>query len=137
MENIRGNAKRRIISEINITPLTDVALVLLVIFMVTSPLLIQTGFKVKLPEAHAATSQPSTPLIITLTREGKIFLNDQMSVSRQQLGDILKQKLTQNNDQVVLVRADQNARHGDVVELLDIAKAAGAQKLAIAVENKP
>lgn len=135
MKTFNRHAKRTLISEINITPLTDVALVLLIIFMVATPLIVQTGISVKLPKTTNAESQPANPITVSISEHEKIFLGDHV-ISKSDLEDSLKVKLTQAMDKTVLVRADRNVMHGLVVDVLDIAKSAGAQRLGIATENR-
>ena|SRR5580700_7699583 len=123
-------------AEINIVPFTDVLLVLLVIFMVTTPLIIQGQIHVKLPRAQSgAPLTPEKPVTLTLTALGKLYLND-AELSFQDLPGFLATALKNREDKTVIINADTNSTHGKVVELLDAAKAAGATKLAIATENK-
>ena len=123
-------------AEINIVPFTDVLLVLLVIFMVTTPLIVQGQIHVKLPRAQSG-SQASTqkPVTLTLTAAGKLYLND-AEVSFADLQGFLNTAMKNREDKTVIINADANSAHGKVVALLDAAKLAGAQKLAIATENK-
>lgn len=124
--------------EINITPFTDVVLVLLIIFMVTTPLIMQTGLTVKLPKAATQELQPTeeNPLKIALQADGQILLND-TAVSREDLTAALKNRLSQNKNTLVVLQADERVSHGSVVEILDLAKQEGAQRLAIATQAKP
>jgi len=117
--------------EINITPLTDVFLVLLIIFMVTTPLIMTAGVKIKMPKSKALPSLTERDVIIAVTSAERYFVNS-TEVSKDRLSDYLKDlKLS---GKLVVVQADRTLTHGTVVELLDIAKGAGAEKLAIATE---
>ena len=120
------------ITEINVTPLVDVALVLVIIFMVVSPFMVQAGLKVTESKAGAATGKSSLSenLQVTLTPEGKIRI-DQKEILISDLENELKQRLPKTKDQLVTVQADQKNLVGQVVEILDIAKQAGAKKVAI------
>lgn len=132
------NLKRdegRLMSEINITPLTDVMLVLLVIFMVTTPLIMIESFKVKLPKAVSAEAEPGKGVVIEIGEGGNISINGKAS-SRGALYDAVKSALANSPEKTVVIKADTNVRHGIVVEALDIAKLAGAAKLSIAAERK-
>ncbi|MBI5235790.1 MAG: biopolymer transporter ExbD [Deltaproteobacteria bacterium] len=124
----------KVMAEINITPLTDVMLVLLVIFMVTTPLIMSGALNVKLPRAGSAVSGSQQGLTVTVGANGAIEL-DGRAVAFQDLHSILKERLASGADTSVAVKADSDARHGDVVRVLDIAKQAGALKLGIAVER--
>ena len=111
---------------------------LLVIFMVTTPLIVQGRIQVKLPRSTAqADAQASTPLTITLTwRPGAEFLGDQQ-VSQQDLPALLGAALKARDDKTVVIRADRSVTHGQVVELMDLSRRCGAEKLAIATEAQP
>jgi len=117
--------------EINITPLTDVFLVLLIIFMVTTPLIMTAGVKIKMPKSKALPSLTERDVIIAVTSAERYFVNS-TEVSKERLPEYLKDlKLA---GKLVVVQADKTLTHGTVVEVLDIAKGAGAEKLAIATE---
>jgi biopolymer transport protein TolR len=128
--------KRPVFAEINMVPFTDVVLVLLIIFMVTTPLILQGQIKVKLPTSDSQSAITQGPLTVTITKKGKIYLED-TSVSLSKLGALLKKELKKRREKTVIINGDMSARHGKVVAVLDLAKAAGAQKLAIATEQAP
>ena len=121
-----------IISEINITPLTDVFLVLLIIFMVTSTALVQQALQVKLPESSAGESVPES-VTITLTPDQKIFL-DGKTVDRATLPEQLRAALAATSEQLVILEGDERVLLGEAVDLLDLARKAGAKKVAIATK---
>lgn len=113
--------RRRLVAEINITPFTDVILVLLVIFMVTTPLMSQTTLKVKLPEAKSA--QPlehknQAKVYVTINNEGLLFYDNKF-VTRKELRAKLDELRKKSPDAGVVLRADKSARFKDVVEVLD------------------
>ena len=127
------NIRDKIISEINITPLTDVMLVLLVIFMVTTPLLVMHSFKIKLPKAVSAEAEQEKGITLSITTGGAIYLNNK-AVKMEGLFDSLKSELRTVSGKIVIIKADKDILHGTVVRVLDIAKRAGAVKLSIATE---
>jgi biopolymer transport protein ExbD len=127
--NIKDEGK--IISEINIIPLTDVMLVLLIIFMVTTPLIMMESFKIKLPKALASSVEPGSAITITVTEDGTLYV-DEKKVAIVELEDELKREFERRGDRTVLLKGDRSARHGVIVEILDRAKRAGADKIAIA-----
>jgi biopolymer transport protein ExbD len=131
----RTKIRERLKAEINIVPFTDVLLVLLIIFMVTTPLIIQGQVQVKLPKASSQAPLETKPVVLTLTSLGKLYLNDS-EVGFDDLPSLLTQALKQSADKTVVINADQSSTHGKVVSLLDAARAAGASKLAIATQNK-
>jgi len=129
----RKNRKKRIVADINITPFTDVILVLLVIFMVTTPLMTQSTLKVKLPEAKSATPMDNgnqTRAYVTVSNEGVLYLNSKIVTRKElkaQLGDMQKK----NPDMGVILRADKSSRFKDVVEVLDSLNELAIAKLDI------
>jgi biopolymer transport protein ExbD len=119
--------------EINITPLTDVMLVLLVIFMVTTPLIMKAGIDINLPKAHVKQDTPMQRLTITVSADGKVLLDNDM-IPLDQLGPRLSAMFKQGADPSVTVSADQLVPYGDAVRVLDIARQAGATKLVLAAD---
>jgi biopolymer transport protein TolR len=128
--------RRKLVSDINIVPFTDVLLVLLVIFMVTTPLIVQGNIQVKLPRSSALADTQVQPLTLTLTLQNRLFLGDQQ-VSRADLPALLKDALKARTDKLVIIRADQDCTHGSVVDLMDLAHRCGADHLAIATRAEP
>ena len=127
-----------IVAEINITPLTDVALVLLIIFMISSSAMLESGLQVKLPSAKAAAlaqNQNSKPTYITLSKEGEVQINDKKS-SESTLAEMLKQAISQSADKTVVIRGDESIVLGKAVKIMDAARAAGAEKIAVATQPK-
>ncbi len=120
------------ITEINVTPLVDVALCLVIIFMVVSPFMIQAGLTVTESRAGAATGKKSLEdnLQITLNEQDQIEVNGQ-AVALSDLKSILKEKLPKTKDGLVTVQAEKLNRVGQVVELMDIAKQSGAKQVAL------
>lgn len=125
----------KIISEINITPLTDVALVLLIIFIVTTPLIIQSGVKVNLPESTITDLLEAERIVITVSKEKNIYLND-IEVGIGYLDSYLRKLVENESKKTVIINADKDVSHGYVVEILDIVKKAGTKNLAIATHKK-
>lgn len=121
-----------IVAEINITPLTDIFLVLLIIFMITSSAMIESGGKVNLPKAVATRSE-SRGTTVTLTPKHEIFVN-QKKVSEDSLEKTLQEALNGNADKTVILRGDRDVLLGDTVKVMSIIKRAGATEIAIAAE---
>jgi len=118
------------ISQINVTPLVDVMLVLLVIFMVTAPI-IQQGIQVNLPQAQAgAIASDEEPLVVSIAPDGRVYLNDNV-ISLSDLGKKLRAVRQINNDKEVYLRADQNVRYGVVMKTVEEIKQAGIVKLGM------
>ncbi|HEX7232427.1 MAG TPA: protein TolR [Candidatus Binatia bacterium] len=118
------------ISQINVTPLVDVMLVLLVIFMVTAPI-IQQGVQVNLPQTKASAIVGSEePLIVTVAKDGKIYLNDNV-IGLADLGTKLSAIRKLQADKQVYLRADQDVRYGIVMKTIAEIKQAGIEKLGM------
>jgi biopolymer transport protein TolR len=118
------------ISQINVTPLVDVMLVLLVIFMVTAPI-IQQGVQVNLPQAKAGAI-PGTEelLVVTISKSGKVYLNDN-PLTLAELGDKLRAIRKLQADKQVYLRADQDVRYGLVMKTIAEIKQAGIERLGM------
>jgi biopolymer transport protein ExbD len=126
----------RMITEINVTPLVDIVLVLLIIFMVTTTYIVNPSIKVDLPKAATGSDQAKTTLGLTLTKEGGLFLNgdktDDGGVQR-----FIAAELPRNPDLQAVIAADKIVPHGSVVHVIDLVKRAGVRKFAINVETGP
>jgi biopolymer transport protein TolR len=121
------------ISNINVTPLVDVMLVLLVIFMVTAPIL-QQGVSINLPKVKAAAlTGEEQQLVVAVNRNGQIYLND-TAVALTELGPKLQAILQLRPDRQVFLRADQNVRYGDVMRVIATVKGAGIERLGMVTE---
>ena len=126
------DSNAEILAEINITPLTDIFLVLLIIFMITSSAMIESGGKVNLPKAVATRSE-SRGTTVTLTPKREIFVN-QKKVSEESLEKTLQEALSASPDKTVILRGDKDVLFGETVRVMSIIKRAGASEIAIAAE---
>jgi len=121
------------ISSINVTPLVDVMLVLLVIFMVTAPIL-QQGVNINLPKVKAAAlTGEEQQLVVAVNRGGLVYLND-TQIALPELGAKLQAILKLRPDRQVFLRADQNVRYGDVMRVIAAVKGAGVERLGMVTE---
>ena len=120
------------ITEINVTPLVDVSLVLVIIFMAVSPFMLQAGLTVTESKSGAAKGKASLTenVQVTLTPDNKIMLNGN-EILLADLNSALKEAIKKSKDGLVTLQADKTNRVGQVVEILDIAKQAGAKKVAL------
>jgi biopolymer transport protein ExbD len=131
-----------VVAEINITPLTDVFLVLLIIFMVTSTAIVEseitsrTGVKVALPKANAAgaVTKKRTDPILTVTKSNEIYLFSK-KVELANLEQEIRKALTDVDSETLLLRGDKNVFLGEAVDLMAIAKRAGAKNIAILTQG--
>lgn len=136
-----GGRRRRVggaNTDINMTPMIDVMLVLLIVFMVTAPMM-TTGVPVDLPKTDASTSQSSDdsePLVITLDKHDKIYLQDtQMDMA--ELIAKLKSVTAEKPDQRIFIRGDQALNYGKVMTLMGQLTAAGFSRVALVAETNP
>ena len=130
-------AEPAILAEINITPLTDIFLVLLIIFMVTSSVLSQMGIQVQLPKSTQAASANEAPgVLVTVMKSGEIQVNG-ASVTEENLGVVLKDALSKSRDKTIVLEGDRQAVLGTVVKVMDECKKAGASKFAVATQSEP
>ena len=124
--------RQKLVAEINITPFTDVILVLLIIFMITTPLISQSGLKVKLPEAKSATPMRGKEQAeITITNEGTIYLEGKL-VTRKELKDRMGTLYLQNPSIAVVLSSDKLVNFKEIVSVLDILNGLGIKNLNIA-----
>jgi biopolymer transport protein ExbD len=124
-----------IFAEINITPLTDIFLVLLIIFMVTSSVIANTGKNVKLPEAQDTSSTPPKAVNVTITKDGTIQV-DGNAIRREALRAALESALAASEEKQVILRGDREIIYGEAVYVLDQAQLAGAEGFALATTKK-
>jgi biopolymer transport protein ExbD len=130
-----GNEQGGMFASINITPLTDIFLVLLIIFMVATAVTIESAAHVDLPKVQApSANQQPKEVTVTYNAAHQIFLN-QKPVSEDQLGPALKDALARTPDKLVIFDGDARVILGDMVRILDIAKGAGADQVALAVSG--
>lgn len=127
-----GSRRRRMTlsPEINVTPLVDVMLVLLIIFMVTSPMLV-AGINVDLPETKATpVSGQDEPLVITIDKNSNIYIHD-TKIERTELASKLSAITKEKKDSRIFVRGDKNIPYGEVVKLMSEIHASGYTKVAL------
>jgi biopolymer transport protein ExbD len=121
------------ISGINVTPLVDVTLVLLIILMVSSTYIVAQTLKVQLPKAHASEGPADKPATVTLLRKGGLRWNEKdATLAEFQAG--LRSDFAKNAELNLVISADREVAHGRVVEILDLAKLIGVTKFAINVQ---
>lgn len=123
---------RRLMSEINIIPLVDVVLVLLVIFMITAPLLYR-GMDVKLPQTTTNTIQPESRKVLTIQKNRSVYL-DEEKVGLDRLKGRLNVLKAASPNLSIYLRADREVPYGMVVQVMDMIKQAGIDKLGIVTE---
>ena len=129
---LRRGRRRGGFADINVTPLVDVMLVLLVVFMVTAPLL-TTGLRIDLPEVEAATTPvKDARLLVTVTKEGRVLFGEKDITG--QVAEAFRQSQRVQSEQQLFIRADKDARYGIVAEVVAAARNSGVSSLNLLVQ---
>jgi biopolymer transport protein ExbD len=129
-----ATARRRgLITDINVTPLVDIMLVLLIIFMLTAHLIAKQAIEVQLPKAAQSTEVEATTLAVTLTREGRMLLNG-VETSPAGLRAAVQAAVAKDAKAQVIIAGDKNVSHGRVVWVLDVVKSLGVTQFAIQID---
>ena len=133
-----------VISGINVTPLVDVVLVLLIIFMITAPAIYQSAIRVQLPQASTGEAAEKSALEFTITKDGKLALNKEViewSTLSARLQTLRPKTASSHSDQAsssdqtAIINADKDASHGTVIKLIDALRAVGIMKFALNTES--
>lgn len=123
------------IAEINIVPFVDITLVVLIIFMVTTPLIMKPSIQVNLPKAASGEDSTPSPLSITISKDGRTMLNGRAAVDEEI--SIYASNLAKTQPEIqAIISADRDVTHGRVVTVIDLIKAAGVKKFAITIDKK-
>jgi len=131
----QGRSGRGGIVGINVTPMVDVVLVLLIIMMVSATYIVSQSLKVELPKTASSDDTVSKTYVVTVTKEGNYYYNDK-PVTREALQKEFRAALAATKDVNLVITADEDAHHGKVVGVIDLAKVEGITKFAINVEKK-
>lgn len=133
--NNNNDGDDNIMAEVNLTPLIDIMLVLLIIFMVTSTAALESGLDIELPKTAITNEKKQDEiLIITLNKDGKVALQGKY-VDEAKLGEAMIEKLAELKTDSVILEGDTQAFLGKAVEIMDVAKSAGAKNFSIAAEE--
>ena len=128
-----GARKKGMITDINVTPLVDIMLVLLIIFMLTANLIAKQAIEVELPKAAQGSTPTPTTLAVTLTRDGQMYLNGQ-PVTPDGLRSSVKAALAKDPKTQAIIAGDKDVSHGRVVWVLDVIKSLGVVSFAIQID---
>lgn len=134
LASLQKRGRSPIMAEINITPLTDIFLVLLIIFMVSSAAMVDSGAKINLPEVDTTASQPRE-ITITVTPDEQIYVNN-VPTPFEELEGSLVGLISAKPDIPVVLEGDRKVLFGEAVKILSIAQKAGATQVAIAAERQ-
>jgi biopolymer transport protein TolR len=122
------------INEINVTPLVDVMLVLLVIFLVASVYIVKEAVEIELPKAASATDVVDTTLSIVMDKERKLYLNGE-AIEEAGLITSVEKAAEKDKDTQAIIAADHSVSHGDVIRLIDLVRTHGLEKFALNVKR--
>jgi len=132
--NIASEGDDDMITGINVTPLVDIVLVLLIIFMVTATYIVREAIEVDLPRAANAGEAVGTTLAVVLTRDGTIYL-DGVRRTEGELAARTREAVARDRDTRAIISADRAAQHGAVVHVIDLVKGEGVSRFAINIEK--
>jgi biopolymer transport protein ExbD len=127
-------ASEETISEINIVPLVDIILVVLIIFMVTAPTVMHSVMPVDLPSAGSSDQAQVTELNVDISSDGLVYFNSQ-EVDANQIGKLVAVELEKNPEAQAIISADRFVDHGRVIEVLDWLKSSGVKSFAVSTDN--
>ena len=131
----KNDSSDDILSEINVVPLVDIILVVLIIFMVTAPMIMKPSINVNLPKAASGDATEPSKLNIVIGSDGTLNLDGKNS-NEQEISAKSKEEFSKNAEVQAIINADKSVPHGRVVEVLDIVKSAGVKKFAISIDKK-
>jgi biopolymer transport protein ExbD len=134
--NFRRERGSRVIAALEVTPLVDIVFLLLIFFLLTATYVKNPNLDINLPKAslNQVTSR-DRDITIAITKKGELRYNNQ-EISPQKLEGILRAEYAEKSESIIVIRADEGARHGKVVEVMDMAKRVGFGRLAIATRAK-
>ncbi len=133
--NFKDNKSDEVSADINMTPLIDIMLVLLIIFMVTSSISLESGLDIDLPETKSKTTQQdSDAVLVSLDEKGEVSVQGKKVVF-EQVEETIKTALGDSKSSMVVLEGDRTSNLGRAIQIMDLAKAAGAKKFAIAAEQ--
>ncbi|HET6271358.1 MAG TPA: biopolymer transporter ExbD [Bacteroidota bacterium] len=128
---MRFKSENKLLTNFSVSSLTDIVMLLLIFFLLSSSFVIQPGIKVQLPRAETGETQTDKNLTVTITEKGQLFLNNEQ-VTLENLGQKLRGALNNDRDKVVVIKADKTVTLQNTVQVIDVAKAVGATRFMIA-----
>lgn len=131
----KSDSQDEVMAEINVVPLVDVILVVLIIFMVTAPMIMKPSININLPKAGAGDATTPSKLNIIIGKDETLLLDGKIA-NDQQVKNAASEEAKKNPDIQAIISADKDVTHGRVVSVLDLVKAAGVKKFAISIDKK-
>jgi biopolymer transport protein ExbD len=132
---VKFSIKRRVGPTLNITPLIDVVLLLLIFFMISTTFIIQPGINVNLPETVTSEKHSGKEIVVVITKDNTVYLNEK-KIDKNYILERFKTEQDKNPNVLLIIKADKEVAHGHVVEIMDLAKQAGISRQAIATIPK-
>ncbi|MCD4814482.1 biopolymer transporter ExbD [bacterium] len=131
---MRSENSQTIIAEINVAPLVDVCLVLVIIFMVTTTAFLEPPFDIALPEAHTAEQTKEENIFVAVSPEGFLAVNESQ-IEKKDFPDFIRKKIQKSRHKLIIIRADENADSGAVIDVMTVVKKAGARRITFGTEE--
>jgi biopolymer transport protein ExbD len=131
---MRGGDSDEPIVDINITPFVDIILVVLIIFMVTTPMIMNPSINIQLPKAVTGEETKSTPLTFSILKDGEVMLNGK-KIADTDIVSLVGNEIKTNPDAQAIISADKDVTHGTVIKIIDLIKQGGVHKFAISTEK--
>lgn len=132
---MRSESPKELLTDINVTPLVDICLVLVIIFMVTTTMFLQPPFDIKLPKARTAEQTKEENLFVAVAPDGSLAINE-MRVPTGEFPRLIREKLDRSRQKLVVIRADEGSLSGAVIDALSLVKQAGARRITFGTEEK-
>lgn len=127
---MKFKTEKKLLTEFNFVSMTDMVMLLLIFFLLSSSYVVQPGIKVRLPKSDTSESSSEPPVTITLTRAGAYYLNEDR-VSLTALPALLQQKMVKNPQQLIILKADRDVTIQQLISIMDIAKQVGGERFMI------
>lgn len=135
MAGFQGGGDDEVIWGINVTPMVDIVLVLLIIFMVTTSHIVRQQIEVDLPRAASGESEVESTLTLTVTEEGDYYL-DGDAITLEKLAPLVRETVDEEPNSRAIIAADRDVKYGRVIDLIDLIKANGLETFALNIEKK-
>ncbi|MDR1940993.1 MAG: biopolymer transporter ExbD [Endomicrobium sp.] len=126
--------RQKVVAEINITPFTDVILVLLIIFMITTPMLMQPGIKVNLPKTETTDVEDTKNIEVLISQDGYVYMEGKQ-IHESNIEATIQHLIAASPNKPIVIKGDKDVKYDAVMQFMDKAKKAGAVKFALAVDN--
>ena len=132
---MRFRRPKILIERPDIAPMADIVLLLLIFFMLSTSFVMEPGIKVQLPQASTSEIDPQQELFLVIDKKGRLFIETK-EIPRESLSGYIKKELQVHPNKLLIIKADKDVSHGIVVEVMDIARQSGVDRLAIATQLK-